>query len=66
VEENHKSLHQEERVIVIQAIFDDVFEEALCFRVSSEDGGGNGTAEKERHSLSWWHEGNKELVHEVY
>jgi hypothetical protein len=26
VEENHKSLHQEEGVIVVQAIFDDVFE----------------------------------------
>jgi hypothetical protein len=31
VEENHTSLHQEEGVIVIQAIFDDVFEEALGF-----------------------------------
>jgi hypothetical protein len=36
VEENHKSLLQEEGVIVVQAIFDDIFEEALGFRVSSE------------------------------
>jgi hypothetical protein len=34
VEENHKSLLQEEGVIVVQAIFDDIFEEALGFRVS--------------------------------
>jgi hypothetical protein len=31
VEENHKSLHQEERIVVVQAIFDVVFEEALGF-----------------------------------
>jgi hypothetical protein len=36
VEENHKTLHKEEGVIIIQAVFDDVFEEALGFRVSSE------------------------------
>jgi hypothetical protein len=29
VEENHKSLQQEEGVIVVQATFDDIFEEAL-------------------------------------
>jgi hypothetical protein len=50
VEENHKSLHQEEGVIVVQAIFDDVFEEALGLQVSSEHGGGHGTAKEERHS----------------
>jgi hypothetical protein len=50
VEENHKSLHQEEGAIVIQAVFDDVFEEALGFRVSSEHGGGHGTAKEERRS----------------
>jgi hypothetical protein len=44
VEENLKSLHQEEWVIIVQAIFDDVFEEALSFRVSSDHGGGYGTA----------------------
>jgi hypothetical protein len=66
VEENHKSLHQEEGVIVVQAIFDGVFEEALGFRVSSEHGGGHDTAKEERHSPPRWHEGNKELIHEVY
>jgi hypothetical protein len=29
IEENHKSLHQEEGVVIVQDIFDDVFEEAL-------------------------------------
>jgi hypothetical protein len=66
VEENHKSLHQEEGVIIVQAIFDDVFKEALGFRVSSEHGGGHGTAKEEHHSPPRWHEGNKEHVHEVY
>jgi hypothetical protein len=66
VEENQKSLHQEEGVIVIQAVFNDVFEEALGFRVSSEHGGGHDTAKEERRSPPWWHEGNKEYVHEVY
>jgi hypothetical protein len=66
VEENHKSLHQEEAVFIIQAIFDDVFEEALGFLVSSEHGGGHGTTMEERHSPPRWHEGYKELVHEVY
>jgi hypothetical protein len=55
--------HQEEGVIVIQAVFDDVFEEALGLRVSSEHGGGHGTAKEERHSPPRWHEGNKEHVH---
>jgi hypothetical protein len=31
VEENHKSLLQEEGFIVIQAVFNDVFEEELGF-----------------------------------
>jgi hypothetical protein len=66
VEENHKSLHQEEGVIVIQAVFNDVFEEALGFRVSSEHGGGHSTAKEERRSPPQWHEGNKEHFHEVY
>jgi hypothetical protein len=64
VEENHKFILQEEGVIVIQAVVDDVFEEALGFRVSSEHGG-YGTAKEERHSPPWWHESNKEHVHEV-
>jgi hypothetical protein len=66
VEENHKSFHQEEGVVIVQAIFDDVFGEALGFRVPSKHGGGDDTAEKEQHSPSRWHEGNKELEHEVY
>jgi hypothetical protein len=65
VEENHKSLLQEEGFIVIQAVFDNVFKEALGFRVSSEQGGGHGTAMEERRSPPRWHEGNKEHVHEV-
>jgi hypothetical protein len=67
VEENHKSLHQEEGVfVVVQAIFDDIFEEALGFRVSSEHGGGHGTTKEERHSPPRWLEGYKEVVHKVY
>jgi hypothetical protein len=46
VEENHKSLHQEEGVVVVQAIFDDVFEKALGFRVSSKHGGGHNTSRR--------------------
>jgi hypothetical protein len=49
VEENYKHFHQE-GIIVVQAIIDNLFEEALGFRVSSEHGGGHGTAEEERHS----------------
>jgi hypothetical protein len=66
VEENHKLIHQEEEVVVIQAVVDDVFEEAFGFRVSSKHGGGYGTTKEERHSPPRWHEGNKEHVHEVY
>jgi hypothetical protein len=66
VEENHKSLLQDEGFIVIHAVVDDVFEEALGFRVSSEHGDGYGTTKEERCSPIWWHEGNKEHVHEVY
>jgi hypothetical protein len=60
------SLHQEEGVIVVQAIFNDIFKEAFGFRVSFEHGGEHDTAEKERHSPPQWHEGHKELVHGVY
>jgi hypothetical protein len=66
VEENHKSLLQEEGFIIIQVVVNDVFEEALGFRVSSEHGGGYGTTNEERRSRPWWYEGNKEHVHEVY
>jgi hypothetical protein len=47
VEESYKSFQQEEGIIVVQAI-NNFFEEALGFRVSSEYGGGHGTAEEER------------------
>jgi hypothetical protein len=47
VEENHKSFQQEEGVIVVQAIFDDVFKEVLIFRVSSEHEGGHDTSKEE-------------------
>jgi hypothetical protein len=47
VEENHKSLLQEEGFIVIQAVVDDVFEEALGFRVSLEHGDRHGTTKEE-------------------
>jgi hypothetical protein len=66
VKENHKFILQEEGVIVIQVVINDVFEEALGFRVSSGHGGGYGTAKEERRSPPRWHEGNKEHVHEVY
>jgi hypothetical protein len=46
MEENYKSFHQEEGIIVVQAI-NNFFEEALGFRVFSEYGGGHGTAEEE-------------------
>jgi hypothetical protein len=62
VEENHKSLHQEEGFIVIQAVVDDVFEEALGFRVSSEHGDGYDTTKEERCSPPWWHEGEEPPV----
>jgi hypothetical protein len=50
MEENYKSLHQEEGNIVVQAIIDNLFEEALGFRVSLEYEGGHDTAEEEQHS----------------
>jgi hypothetical protein len=66
MEENHKSFHQEEGIIVVQAIIDNLFEEALGFRVSSEYGGGHGTTEEEQHSSPWWDEGHTKLVYEVH
>jgi hypothetical protein len=47
LEENYKSFHHEEGIIIIQAIINNLFEEALGFRVSSEHGGGHGTTEEE-------------------
>jgi hypothetical protein len=65
MKENYKSFHQEEGIIVVQNI-NNLFEEALGFRVSSEHGGGHGTAEEERHSSPRWHEGHTKLVYEVH
>jgi D-tyrosyl-tRNA(Tyr) deacylase len=46
VEENYKSFYQE-GIIVVQAIIDNLFEEAFDFRVSLEYGGGHYTVEVE-------------------
>jgi hypothetical protein len=66
MEESHKPFHQEQGIIVVQAFIDNLFEEALGFRVSSEYGGGHGTAEEERYSSPRWHEGHTKLVYEVH
>jgi hypothetical protein len=66
VEEDHNFILPEEGVIIIEAVVNDVFEEALGFRVSSEHGGGYGTTKEERRSPPRWHKCNKEHVHEVY
>jgi hypothetical protein len=50
MEESYKPFHQEEGIIVAQAFIDNLFEEALGFRVSSEYGRGHGTTEEERYS----------------
>jgi hypothetical protein len=47
VKENYKSFHQEEGIIDIQAIIDNLFEEALGLRVPSGYGEGHGTAKEE-------------------
>jgi hypothetical protein len=65
MEESYKPFHQEEGIIVVQA-FDNLFEEALGFRVSLEHGGGHGTAEEERYSSPRWDEGHTKLVYEVH
>jgi hypothetical protein len=65
MEESYKPFHQEEGIIVVQA-FDNLFEEALGFRVSSEHGGGHGTAEEERYSSPRWDEGHTKLIYEVH
>jgi hypothetical protein len=66
MEENYKSFHQEEGIIVVQAIINNLFKEAISFQVSSEYGGGHGTTEEERYSSPWWHEGHTKLVCEVH
>jgi hypothetical protein len=65
MDENYKSFHQEEGIIVVQAFIDNLFKEALGFRVSSEYGGGYGTTEEEPHSSPRWHEGHTKIVYEV-
>jgi hypothetical protein len=65
MEESYKPFHQEEGIIVVQA-FDNLFEEALGFRVSSEHGGGHGTTEEERYSSPRWDEGHTKLIYEVH
>jgi hypothetical protein len=65
VEENYKSFHQGEQIVVVQAIIDNLFEEALGFRVSSVYGGGHDTAEEEPPSPRW-HGGHAKLVYEVH
>jgi hypothetical protein len=66
MEENYKSFHQEEGNIVVQAIIDNLFEEAIGFRVFLEHGGGHDTAEEERHSSPRSHESHTKLVYEVH
>jgi hypothetical protein len=66
MEESYKPFHQEEGIIVVQAIIDNLFEEVLGFRVSSEHGGGHGTAEEEQYSSLRWHEGHTKIVYEVH
>jgi hypothetical protein len=65
VEENYKSFHQEEGIIIVQAITDNLFEEALGLRVFSEYGG-HDTAKEERHSSPQCHEGHTKLVYAVH
>jgi hypothetical protein len=65
VEEGYKSFHQEEGIIVVQAI-NNFLKEALGFRVSSKYGGGHGTTEEERYSYPRWDEGHTKLVYEVH
>jgi hypothetical protein len=65
VEENYKPFYQEEGIIVIQAIIDNLFKEALGFRVSLQYGG-HDTTEEELYSSPRWHEGHTKLVCEVH
>jgi hypothetical protein len=66
VEENYKPFYKEEGIVIVQAIINYLFDEALGFRVSSKHGGGHGTAEEERHSSPRWHGGHMKLVYEVH
>jgi hypothetical protein len=49
-----------------KAIVNNLLVEALGLGVSSEYGGGHGTAEEERYSSPWWHEGHTKFVYEVH
>jgi hypothetical protein len=55
MEESYKPFRQEEGIIVVQAIIDNLFEEALGFQVCSEYGGGHDTTKEKQHSSPWWH-----------
>jgi hypothetical protein len=66
MEESYKPFHQEEGIIVVQAFIDNLFEEALSFRVSSEHEGGHDTAEEERYSSPQWDEGHTKLAYEIH
>jgi hypothetical protein len=66
MEESYKPFLQKEGIIIVQAIIDNLFEEAFGFRVSSEYGGGHDTAEEERYSSPRWDEGHTKLVYEVH
>jgi hypothetical protein len=63
MEETYKPFHRRRRD---HRRLNNLFEEALGFRVSSEYGGGHGTAEEEPHSSPRWHEGHTKLVYEVH
>jgi hypothetical protein len=66
MEESYKPFYQEEGIIVVQAFIDNLFEEALGFRVSSEDGGRHDTTEEERYFSPRWDESHTKLVCEVH
>jgi hypothetical protein len=55
MEENYKPFHQRKRDHCRLNHHRNLFEEALGFRVSSEYGGGHGTAEGEQHSSPRWY-----------
>jgi hypothetical protein len=65
MEETYKLFHQRRRDHHRLSL-DNLFEEALGFRVSWEYGGGHDTTEEEQHSSPRWHEGHTKLVYEVH
>jgi hypothetical protein len=66
VEENYKPFYQEEGIVIVQAIIDNLFEEALGFRVSSEYGGGQTPPRRNDTLLLGWYEGHTKLIYEVH